>query len=106
MIYSVSARLAAERSGEFHAKLTDGSIAGQKPDGAEIVAAMARARIGGDCVVRWTETCYCASPLAHERATVLDCYFTDIETEITEAHAEFDGAPLMTRLAEVVAGEA
>ncbi len=104
MLYSVTARLVAERSGEFHRKLTDGAIAGQKPDGAEIVAAMARARIGGDGTVRWTETCYCASPLAHERETVLDRYFTAIETAPAEAHADFDGAPLMARLAEA-AGE-
>ena len=47
------------------------------PDrGTEIVAAMKRARATADGVVRWTETCYCATPLQRERATVLDRYFT------------------------------
>ena len=45
-----------------------------------------------------------ASPPAHERETVLGRYFTGIETEPAEAHAEFDGAKLMSRLAEA-AGE-
>ena len=99
MIYSVTARLVANRCGEFHRKLTDGTIAGQRPDESEIVAAMARARIAEDGVVRWNDTCFCPTPLKHERETVLDRYFTDIETEAVEAHVEFEGEPLMARLA-------
>lgn len=98
MIYSVKARLVADRAGEFHRRLTDSTIAAQEPDGAEIVAAMGRARIGPDGTVRWTETCYCASPLKHERETVLDSYFTAIVTEETGAHADFDGEPLMAHI--------
>ncbi len=99
MIYSVRARLVEDRSGEFHRRLTDGTIAGQEPDGSEIVAAMARARVGEDGVVRWTETCFCPTPLAHERQTVLDRYFSDIETAPVDAPMDFDGQPLMARLA-------
>ncbi len=99
MIYAVTARLIADRGGEFHRRLTDDTIAAQLPDGAEIVAAMERARLAADGTVRWTETCYCASPLAHERETVLDRYFSDLETEPVAAHEEFDGAPLMAHLA-------
>ena len=51
--------------------------------------------------VRWTETCYCGAPLAHERETVLDRYFTNIETRLVDFHAEFDGEPLMDRLGAV-----
>ncbi len=61
---------------------------------------MERARIGADGTVRWTETCYCPSPLKHERETVLDRYFSDIETEEVAAHAEFDGEPLLDRLGQ------
>ena len=104
MIYKVRARLRPGTEAALLEKLTDGTVASQRPDGPEIVASMARARIGGDCVVRWTETCYCGSPLAHERETVLDRYFTGIETAPAEAHAEFDGEKLMARLAEA-AGE-
>ena len=103
MIYIVRARLAAARAAEFHRGLTDGSIEAQKPDGAEIVAAMARARIAEDGAVRWSETCYCSSPLRHERETVLDRYFSGIETELVEAHESFEGEPLMDRLASAAA---
>ena len=48
MIYSVSARLIENKSLEFHQKLTDGTIEGQRPDGPSIVKAMERARIAGD----------------------------------------------------------
>ena len=99
MLYAVSAKLIPDRAPEFHARLTDGSIVAQRPDGAEIVAAMLRARVAPDGTVRWTETCYCPTPLQHERATVLDCYFTGIETKVIDKPVTFDGAPLMDRLA-------
>ena len=98
MLYAVSARLVAERAGELHARLADGSIAARQPDGRGIVAAMGCARVGSDGTVRWTETCYCPTPLKHERETVLDRYFTDIETELIDAPVAFDGEPLMDRL--------
>ena len=99
MIYAVKARLIAERAGEFARRLADGSIKGQEPDGREIVRAMDRARIGPDGWVHWTETCYCETPLAHERRTVLDRYFSGIETELVDAHGDSEGRPLMERLA-------
>ena len=99
MIYAVSARLVDERRTEFHRKLTDGTIAAQRPDGSEIVASMRRARIAEDGTVRWTELCYCATPLRHERETVLDHYFSELETEPADAHANFAGRPLMDVLA-------
>jgi hypothetical protein len=98
-LYAVSARLIADRAREFLTRLTDGSIAAQRPDGAEIVAAMQRARIAADGTARWTETCYCPTPLRHERSTVLDRYFTGIETEAIDKPVTFDGAALMERLA-------
>ena len=98
MLYAVSAKLIADRAAEFHKRLTDGSIAAQRPDGAEIVAAMERARVAPDRAVRWTETCYCPTPLRHERATVLDRYFTEIETKVIDKPVTFDGAPLMDQL--------
>jgi hypothetical protein len=99
MLYAVSARLVPDLAREFHARLTDGSIAAQRPDGAEIVAAMKRARVAPDGAARWTETCYCPTPLKHERATVLDRYFTGIETRVIDKPETFDGAPLMDWLA-------
>lgn len=100
MIYAVSAHLVDERRAEFCRKLTDGTIARQRPDGSEIVASMRRARVADDGTVRWTELCYCSSPLRHERETVLDRYFSGIETELVSAHATFDGKPLIDMLAD------
>ena len=57
-----------------------------------------RARVAPDGAVRWTETCFCATPLRHERATVLDRYFTEIETRVIDKPVTFDGAPLMDQL--------
>lgn len=99
MLYAVTATLIEERAADFYGHLTDGSIEGQQPDGAEIVDSMQRARIGPDGRVRWTEVCFCATPLAHERQTQLDTYFTDIETQESDEHRTFDGSPLMDRLA-------
>ena len=98
MLYAVSAKLITDRAGEFFTRLTDGSIAAQRPDGQEIVAAMGRARIGADGTVRWTETCYCPTPLKHERETVLDRFFTDIETDLIVGPVTVQGEPLMERL--------
>ena len=99
MIYAVTARLIEDKAGEFARRLADGSIKCQEPDGREIVRSMARARVAPDGTVSWTETCYCATPLAHERQTVLDRYFSTIETEPVDAHAESEGRPLIARLA-------
>ena len=99
MLYAVSASLVPDLAPEFHTRLTDGSIASQRPDGAEIVAAMSRARVAPNGTVRWTETCYCPTPLRHERATVFDRYFTGIETRVIDKPEIFEGAPLMDRLA-------
>jgi hypothetical protein len=98
MLYAVSAKLMTDRAGEFFTRLTDGSIAAQRPDGQEIVAAMGRACIGPDGTVRWTETCFCSTPLKHERETVLDRYFTEIETDLVDGPAAVQGEPLMERL--------
>jgi hypothetical protein len=98
MLYAVSARLIPDRAGEFLTRLTDGSIAAQRPDGQEIVAAMDRARVGSDGTVRWTETCFCPTPLKHERETVLDRYFTDIEADLIGAPTAVSGRPLMAHL--------
>jgi hypothetical protein len=99
MLYAVSAKLIPDRGPEFHTRLADGSIASQRPDGAEIVAAMKRARAAPDGTVRWIETCYCPTPLQHERAIVLDHYFTKIEIRVIDKLETFDGVPLMDRLA-------
>ena len=59
---------------------------------------MGRACIGSDGTVRWTETCFCPTPLKHERDTVLDRYFTDIQTDLIDAQPAVPDKPLMNQL--------
>ena len=91
MIYKVKAKYVKDKTDEFFQKLTDGTITGQQPDGKEIVASMERAKMTGDGVIEWFETCYCESPLKHERETVYDFYLSDFETELVEEKGEITG---------------
>jgi len=95
VLYTVKARLRGELSHELYERLTDGSINGQEPDGAEIVASMKRARVSTDGAVRWSERCLCPTPLQHERDTVYDRYFAGMEVAQTPEHVEYEGEPLM-----------
>ena len=99
MHYAVTARFCSDTAAEFRRLLTDGTIKSQKPDGKEIVASMKRAKIDGKGIVRWSEVCYCPTPLEHERATVYDRFFDDIQTKEVEDYVEFDGDEFMNRLA-------
>jgi len=91
MIYSVKARFIEEKMGEFYRKLTDGTVQNQKPDGQEIVNSMKRAKITEPNTIQWSEMCFCPSPLKHERETVYNHFLTDMETQIIDDYAEFDG---------------
>ena len=95
MHYVVTARFVSDTAAEFHRLLTDGTVASQKPDGKEILSSMKRARIDEVGVVRWSEVCYCPTPLEHERATVYDRFFDDITTEEVEGYVEFEGEDFM-----------
>lgn len=101
MHYTVCARLRAETAPTLFRKLTDGTLERQKPDGREIIASMERARLGEDGIVRWSEQCFCASPLQHERETVYDLHFTDFEAEAAEGYCDFEGEPFMEFLERI-----
>jgi hypothetical protein len=101
MHYAVQARLISETTADFLRRLTDGTIESQKPDGKEIVASMARAVIDNNGVVRWSEVCYCPTPLQHERATVYDEHFTDMTTEEVDGYVEFEGQPFAEYLMDM-----
>lgn len=105
MIYHVKARLRGETAAALLAKLTDGSIEKQRPDGAEIVASMKRAVVNSDGEIEWSEMCFCNPPLAHERATVLDTYFSDITTRPIEAHESFSGRSFIDHLGSLASGD-
>ena len=98
MIYHVTARLREETASELLSKLSDGTIANQRPDGQELVASMGRAVVNEAGEVEWSEMCLCPSPLLHERTTVLDCHFDDIRTEEIVGHQTYSGRPLMEHL--------
>lgn len=95
MIYHVQAKFRKKTAAAFLTKLTDGTIANQRPDGSELVASMARAVINAEGKVEWSEMCFCPSPLLHERATVLDLHFDDILTEPIDTITEYEGQPFM-----------
>ena len=91
MKYRVKASLIADELSAFYEVLMNGTVQEQKPDGAEIVSAMKRAKITGPGTIEWYETCYCPSPLQHERETVYDRYLTNIETQPAETIEEIEG---------------
>ena len=62
MHYTVQARLIPGTAADLLLKLTDGTVAAQKPYGKEVVASMKRAVIDEDGVGRWSEGCYCPTP--------------------------------------------
>ena len=100
MIYKVQARISKSKSKEYYQLLTGGSLEDQVPDGPEILASMERATIDSSGLVRWTEVCYCPTPLRHERATVYDKYFSDLQTEETENHERFKGESFIEHISK------
>ena len=99
MYYKVKARLIENAAAVFYRKLTDGTILNQKPDGREIVESLQRAKVDKSGTVRWSEACYCSSPLAHERATVYDHFFSELETAQADDYVPFEGRDFMAYLA-------
>ena len=107
MQYRVSAKFGEATLAEFYRQLTDGSISNQTPDGQEIVASMKRARITEPGVIEWYETCYCPTPLKHERETVYDRYLTDIvASEVDSAPTLDSGESFWSRLEKAASDNA
>ena len=98
MIYKVQARYLKDKAGEFFQKLTDGTIASQQPDGKEIVSSMKKAKIVGEELIEWFETCYCDTPLKHERETVYNFYLNDITTELVDDYGLIKGESFWNHL--------
>ena len=91
MRYHVKATMLEEKMGEFYQKLSDGTITSQKPDGREIVSSIRNAKLTKPMIVEWCETCFCETPLAHERETVYDQYFHDMEVIEINDNPELEG---------------
>lgn len=90
MLYLVKARPIVTEMPRLWSLLNDGSIEAQEPDGREILASMRRAIMNGD-QVEWHETCYCSPPLRHERVTVYDQFFEDMEIGPSAATTDLEG---------------
>ena len=101
-IYRVTARFKTDTAGELRRRLDDGTIAAQQPDGQEMMDSLHRAVVQDDGQVIWSEQCFCPSPLAHERATLLDHYFDDIVTQPLEDYQQYEGRPFMEYLDAMV----
>jgi len=99
MYFTVQASFKSETAADFLRKLTEGTIEDQNPDGKEIVASMKRAVIDEENIVRWSEVCYCPTPLQHERATVYDEHFSGFTTEEVDGYVEFQGERFIDYLA-------
>ncbi len=56
---------------------------------------MRRARIGDHGVVRWSEQCFCPTPLQHERQTVYDRHFIDLQTQEIDDYIASPGEPFL-----------
>jgi hypothetical protein len=93
VFYSVKAQFIEEKLGELYQKLTDDTIQNQKPDGPEIVSSMKRAKITAPKTIRWSEMCFCPTPLKHEQVTVYDHFLTNFETQTIDDYVEFEGEP-------------
>jgi len=84
MLYRVKAKIDKMKMKDFFNVLTDGTVADQEPDGAEIINAMQKAVMTSSDTLEWYETCHCATPLKHERETVYDHYIKITDTVLVE----------------------
>ncbi len=101
MKYKVTASPLKDKMPAFYEALTNGTVQNQKPDGAEIVSAMRQAKFTSPDSIEWYETCFCPSPLQHERETVYDQYLTNIEAQLVEKTGEIEGEAFWSYLEQV-----
>jgi len=77
--YLVSARINADLSG-LRKELDSNSVQSLRPFGPSLDYSLRNARLAPDGKAVWEELDYCSPPLAQERRSVLDRYFSEIET--------------------------
>ncbi len=100
MIYKVQARFIEDKAKEFYQLLNSKTLKKQRPDGPDIIASIHRATLDSSGLVRWTELCYCPTPLKHDRSTVYYQYFYDLETEQVEKHEKAEGESFVKYLSQ------
>jgi hypothetical protein len=79
--YLVRARPDHDRLEELRQRLDRGEIVQMRPFGRALDDSLRRARVDPDGWAVWEEEDYCQPPLAMERASVLDDYFSDLSVE-------------------------
>jgi hypothetical protein len=67
MRYLVKARVKPGRAKALQKAIAEGTLGRGSIAGEEYLHDMEHARLGGDGVARWVETCFCATPLEEER---------------------------------------
>jgi hypothetical protein len=67
MRYLVKARVKRGKEQALLKAITDGSLGRGSIAGDEYIYDLEHARVGGDSVAHWIETCFCSTPLAEER---------------------------------------
>ena len=88
-LYLVRARPKRELLPSLQKELGSGRISNLRPFGEELQHSLENARINDrDGYALWVEEDYCSPPLAMERASVLDRYFSDITVERVESEEE------------------
>ncbi len=101
VLYKVRAKIIKRNIREFYSKLIDGTISEQFPDGEEIIDSMRRAKITKDGFVEWFETCFCSTPLKHERDTQYDNYFSDFNAKPVDKTYIINGKSFWSYLKEL-----
>lgn len=88
-LYLVRAKPKRELLPSLQKELGSGKISSLSPFGEELQHSLENARINDkDGYASWVEEDYCSPPLAMERASVLDRYFSDITVERVESEEE------------------
>jgi hypothetical protein len=88
--YLVRAKARKERLETLRDELTSGKIARMRPFGHALQNSLENARVdteNRDYAV-WIEEDYCSPPLAMERESVLDRYFSEIAVERVESEEQ------------------
>jgi hypothetical protein len=83
--YLVRAKPKPERISELRDRLQEGAFIGLRPFGKALTRSLKEAGNQPDGIAIWEEEDYCSTPLAEERAAVLDNYFDEISVERVDA---------------------
>ena len=65
---------------------------------------MRAAKITSPGKLEWYETCYCETPLKHERETVYDKYFAELSAEPADEYGEVRGESFWSFLEDAASG--